>query len=135
MPVHSSCIGFPLASIPSIVTFVLNGKAISYLTVLFWAIPRPGCEFFAFSFQVPSNALPKQSAPRASQTARAIKEVLVFMAADEAEICGRRQCFSCHTVALAKADRYSPGAPHASVLLNRIANVIASPRRQTPAAH
>src|ERR1700730_13939142 len=80
MPVHSSCSGFPLASMPSMVTFVLNGKAISYLTVLFRAIPRPGCDFFAFSFQVPSNAPPKQSVPAASHTDREIKVVLDFMA-------------------------------------------------------
>src|ERR1700724_2675453 len=93
MPVHSSCSGFPLASMPSMVTFVLNGKAISYLTVLFRAIPRPGCDFFAFSFQVPSNAPPKQSVPAASQTIRDTKVVLDFMAADEAGICPVRQCF------------------------------------------
>src|ERR1700724_2429976 len=80
MPTHSLCVGFPLASVPSIVTFVLNGKAISYFTVVFRPIPRPRCDFFAFNFQVPSNALPKQSVPAASQTARATKVVLDFMA-------------------------------------------------------
>src|SRR2546421_1289351 len=80
MPTHSLCVAFPLASTPSTVTFVLNGKAISYLTVLLRFIPRPTWDFFAFSFQVPSNALPKQSAPAASQTVRAIKVVLDFMA-------------------------------------------------------
>src|SRR2546429_6323392 len=43
-------------------------------------MPRPTWDFFAFSFQVPSNALPKQSVPAASQTVRAIKVVLDFMA-------------------------------------------------------
>src|ERR1700730_6658263 len=93
MPVHSSCSGFPLASVPSMVTFVLNGKAISYLTVLFRAIPWPGCDFFAFSFQVPSNAPPKQSVPAASHTARKTTVVLYFMAADQAGILINRQCF------------------------------------------
>src|SRR6266850_4222956 len=80
MPTHSLCIGFPLASVPSIVTLVRNGKAISYLTALFRPIPRPRCDFLAFSFQVPSNALPKQTAPAASQTTRDTKVVLDFMA-------------------------------------------------------
>src|SRR5467141_530098 len=80
MPTHSLCIGFPLASVPSIVTLVLNGSAISYLTVLFRPIPRPRCDFLAFNFHVPSNALPKQTAPAATQTAKNTKVVLNFMA-------------------------------------------------------
>src|ERR1700693_2115193 len=80
MPVHSSWTAFPLASVPSIVTFVLNGKDISYLTVLFRPAPRPRCDFFVFNFQVPSNALPKQSVPAANQTARDTKVILDFMA-------------------------------------------------------
>src|SRR6476620_10550536 len=93
MPVHSSWVGFPLASMPSIVTLVLNGKDISYFTVLFRPMPRPICDFFTFNFQVPSNALPKQSVPAASQTARATKVVFDFMGADEAGISINRQCF------------------------------------------
>src|ERR1700730_5407277 len=84
MPVHSSCIALPCASVPSIVTFVLNGKAISYFTVVLRPIPFPRCDFFAFNFHVPSNALAKQSDPPATQTARATKIVLDFMAGDQA---------------------------------------------------
>src|SRR2546423_15163493 len=93
MPTHSLCIDFPLASVPSIVTFVLNGKAISYLTVLFRPIPRPICDFLAFNFQVPSKALPKQTAPAASHTKRDTKVVLDFMVADQAGVYPAGQCF------------------------------------------
>jgi hypothetical protein len=46
-----------------------------------------------FNVHVPSNALPKQTAPAASQTARVTKEVLDIMGADEAGICHWRQSF------------------------------------------
>src|SRR5438874_10396930 len=80
MPVHSSCVALPFASAPSIVTFVLKGKDISYFTVLFRPMPFPRCDFLAFNFHVPSNALPKQTAPAATQTAKNNKVVLNFMA-------------------------------------------------------
>src|SRR2546429_3760121 len=80
MPVHSSWTAFPLGSVPSIVTFVRNGKAISYFTVVLRPAPRARCDFFAFNFHVPSNELPKQTAPAASQTASETKVVLDFMA-------------------------------------------------------
>src|SRR5438270_7769651 len=80
MPVHSSCVALPFASAPSIVTFVLKGKDSSYFTLLFRPMPFPRCDFLAFNFHVPSNALPKQTAPAATQTAKNTKVVLNFMA-------------------------------------------------------
>src|SRR5438105_13839525 len=80
MPVHSSWTAFPLGSVPSIVTFVRNGKAISYFTVLLRPAPRARCDFFAFNFHVPSNELPKQTAPAASQTATETQVALHLLA-------------------------------------------------------
>src|SRR5947209_14022102 len=93
MPTHSLCSAFPFASRPSMVTRVRKKNAPSYLTVSFRPIPRPRCDFLAFSFHVPSNALPKQSDPAASHTARDTKLVLDVIGADEAGIWTNRQCF------------------------------------------
>ena len=46
-----------------------------------------------FNFHVPSNALPKQTAPAAIQTAKNTKLVFNFMAADEAGISNPGQSY------------------------------------------